>query len=304
MRNGGPERGQTETSDGTFRIIDAHVHVGRGQIPTDPLMSNIHPDHILGMMEDSGVSLSILFAPHCPRGYAEANEEISGYVSDRPDKFIAFCRLRSKPPVGQRSLWRRAANRAARALQTSGPGVYGVSGLTRLLREDDAAHQKQCLEEVRRCFEDCRFSGLKIHPAQDGLPSHEVLGLVHELRKPILFHCGAGIDIGLLEREIIRRYSIPIILAHMGGYAAERALYGEAISLAKTYANVYLDTSYVFFQYVLEMALAACPTKVIFGSDAPGVHPNTSIACILSLRVSNEVKQMVFADNVRAIVAV
>jgi predicted TIM-barrel fold metal-dependent hydrolase len=64
------------------------------------------------------------------------------------------------------------------------------------------------------------------------------------------------------------------------------------------YPHVYLDTSYVFFQYILEMALTTCPDKIIFGSDAPGVHPAVSISCILLARVSDEVKQMVLADNI------
>jgi uncharacterized protein len=285
-----------------FRIIDAHVHIGRGQLLTDPLLSNISPDAVLRLMEEAAVGRAIIFAPYCPGGYGEANKEIAGYVTDHPDRFIGFGRIRAKVPAhGVRSLWRRGAGKLSRTLAAMGTARHGVRGVSTPLPEDLSTSSKECQEEVGRCFEQYKFSGIKIHPVQDGLPSHAVLGIIQEFRKPILFHGGAGVDLPVLEEHVIKRYTMPIILAHMGGYPADRSLYTEALALAARYPHLYLDTSYVFFQYVLERALATCPSKIVFGSDAPGIHPGTSITCIRSLRVPEDVKQMVFADNIGVI---
>ena len=75
----------------------------------------------------------------------------------------------------------------------------------------------------------------------------------------------------------------------------------EAIDLANRYPNVYLNTSFVFFQYILESAVARCPEKILFGSDSPGVHPLTAITTILTLNISNELKQMLFHGNIARI---
>ena len=285
----------------TFRIIDAHVHIGQGQISTDPLMSNISAEHILQLMAEASVRRSIIFAPHCPAGYTEANREVAAYVAQAPEKFIGFGRVRFRPVArGPRPLWRRAARKLSRIVN-SRFGGFPDRYLDRLVDPDVADRQQQTLDEVRRCFEEYRFHGIKLHPVQDGVPPEPVFGVIDDCRKPVLFHAGTGIDLRALEEKIIRRYRMPIILAHMGGYAADRRLYMEALALAQRYQHVYLDTSYVFFQYVLEMALTRCPSKIVFGSDAPGVHPRTSITCLLSLRVTDEVKQMVFADNIERI---
>jgi predicted TIM-barrel fold metal-dependent hydrolase len=285
----------------TFQIVDAHVHIGRGQISTDPLMSNISAEHILQLMSEASVRCSIIFAPHCPAGYSEANREVAAYVAERPEKFIGFGRVRFRP-VGRAPLpfWRRGARKLSRIVNGRFGG-FPERYLERLVDPGAADRQQQTLDEVRRCFEQYKFRGIKLHPVQDGVPPAPVFDIIDDCRKPVLFHAGTGIDLRALEEKIIRRYRMPIILAHMGGYAADRRLYLEAIALAQRYPHVYLDTSYVFFQYVLEMALTSCPSKIVFGSDAPGVHPRTSITCLLSLRVADEVKQMVLADNIRRI---
>ena len=289
----------------TFRVVDAHVHIGRGELRDDPLMSNIFPTDILRLMAEAQVERSVIFAPYYPGGYHDVNKEIAGYVAENPLKFIAFGRARSRP-VGRVAVpvWRRAVRKVSKTLQALDAELPGAGSVSRWLQRDPPPDDTNCYDEVRRCLEQYRFSGLKIHPVQDGLPSHAVFSLLHDQRKPVLFHCGTGVNLRHIEETIIKRYTMPVVLAHMGGYAAERQMYVAAIALAQKYPHVYLDTSYVFFQYVLEMAFATCPTKIVFGSDAPGVHPATSIACILSARVSDEVRQMVLADNICRILGI
>jgi predicted TIM-barrel fold metal-dependent hydrolase len=283
----------------TFRVVDAHVHIGRGEIRDDPLMSNILPADILRGMAEARVERSIIFAPYYPGGYHDVNQEVAGYVADNPRRFLGFGRVRSRP-VARLALpvWRRGVRKLSRTLGALDAELPGAGRMSRWLQPAVPPRDSDGFEEARRCLDEYGFSGMKIHPHQDGLPSHAVFGLLQDQRKPVLFHCGTGVDLRLIEETVIRRYTMPIILAHMGGYAAERRMYVAAIALARKYPHVYLDTSYVFFQYILEMALTTCPDKIIFGSDAPGVHPAVSISCILLARVSDEVKQMVLADNI------
>jgi len=286
-------------ADGAFRVVDAHVHIGRGELRGDPLMSNILPEDILRLMAEARVERSIIFAPHHPGGYREANREIAGYVAAEPSRFTAFGRIRSRP-VAPKALpvWHRGLRKTSRTLAALGTELPGAGRVSRWLQPPVRGRAGDDEDEARRCLEVYGFSGMKIHPAQDGLPSRAVFALLDDQRKPALFHCGLGVDLRAIEETVIKRFRMPIILAHMGGYAAERRMYKAALELARRYPHVYLDTSYVFFQYILEDALATCPDKIVFGSDAPGVHPAVSISCIRLARASDEAKQMVLADNI------
>ena len=277
----------------TFRVFDSHVNIGSGEIDSDPLKSNISPEQILRLMHESNIERSLIFPASRPSGYAEANKEVADYVRQYPDRLLGFGRIRSVPVRKSRSS--RPSERRTVLDRLSAKSPLRLKHNSRKLNEE-------CREELRKCFEEYGLRGIKVHPGEDGYPTKTVLTSLHSYNKPILLHCGRSINVVRIEEEVIKPFAMPVILAHMGGYPADRKLYFRALELAKRYPQVYLNTSFVFYQYILELAIKTCPSKIIFGSDAPGVHPLTAVSSILTLRVPDELKQMVFWDNIVGIV--
>jgi predicted TIM-barrel fold metal-dependent hydrolase len=111
------------------------------------------------------------------------------------------------------------------------------------------------------------FYGIKIHPvldhyAVDQEALDEVFACARTHHWPILTHADAdGTPMGAANYEpLIRAYpDVILILAH---------LRLGAIPLAKRYANVYLDTTYVDALMVEIGVDVLGPDKILFGSDA------------------------------------
>ena len=275
----------------TFRVFDAHVNIGRGELDADPIKSNITARQILDLMKESGVEKSLIFPVSRIGGYAEGNMEVGNLVKQHPNCFLGFGRIRSNP--------RRRSRHSSRVLLSNQTSVEKLSNKFSILRRKPSSQvDEECQEELRKCFEEYGLRGIKVHPAEDGYPSAAVLRTLRAYNKPLLLHCGRGISLTRIEEEIIKPSAMPVILAHMGGFPADRKLYSKALGLAKQYSNVYLNTSFVFYQYVLDLAMTTCPSKVVFGSDAPGIHPLTALSAILPLRVPDKTKEMVLWNNI------
>lgn len=111
------------------------------------------------------------------------------------------------------------------------------------------------------------FYGIKIHPVLDHYQVDraaldDVFAAARQYRWPILTHTdvdGSPMS-GARYEPLIQAYpDVPLILAH---------LRLEAIPLAKRYANVFLDTTYVEPERVELGVDALGPDKILFGSDA------------------------------------
>ncbi len=111
------------------------------------------------------------------------------------------------------------------------------------------------------------FKGIKIHPVLDHYDVDrsaldEVFACARTHGWPILTHTdGDGSTMGAARYEpLIRAWpEVPLVLAH---------LRLAAVPLAKRYANVFLDTTYVD-PAMVELAVDALgPSKILFGTDA------------------------------------
>ena len=139
------------------------------------------------------------------------------------------------------------------------------------------------------------FYGIKIHPPLDHYAVEraaldEVFACAQEHHWPILTHADSDRTpmSSLCYEPLIKAYpDVVLILAH---------LRLEAMTLARRYDNVYLDTTYVD-PLIVEIGVAAVGAdKILFGSDAaegfdvghvPGVvRPRRSYAALLEGMVS------------------
>jgi uncharacterized protein len=85
-------------------LIDAHCHAGKGlnygRPDSDPWTTFNPPEWTLRRMSDVGIDRTIIF-PINNTTYREANEEIAGYVTRWPEKFIGFAKHDAKNEAGE-----------------------------------------------------------------------------------------------------------------------------------------------------------------------------------------------------------
>lgn len=116
------------------------------------------------------------------------------------------------------------------------------------------------------------FRGLKLHPTAgkyraDCPEVHPLLDVCRDAQVPVLFHCAADeFSAPALLRQVAAEYpDVPIILAHMNMFGPAQ----DAIAVAEDFANVYLDTSWVRPERVVEAVRRVGADRVLWGTDAP-----------------------------------
>jgi uncharacterized protein len=146
---------------------------------------------------------------------------------------------------------------------------------------------------LRREVENLGLKGLKLHR----LPTREVLEAVAELHIPILYHPEKVANFHMIAAEYP---TINFIMAHLGNFAShDWNEHLEAISVARRYPNVYLETSSVVFFRYLEMAAQELgPGKLIFGSDGPEVDSRVELYKIKLLKFAKADEARVTGGNI------
>jgi uncharacterized protein len=137
------------------------------------------------------------------------------------------------------------------------------------------------------------LKGLKLHR----LPTREVLDTVAELGIPVLYHPEKVANFHTIAQEYSR---IPFIMAHLGSFGSrDWPEHMEAISIARRYPNVYLETSSVVFFKFLEMAAKELgPEKLIFGSDGPELDSRVEIYKIRLLKLPAAAEAQILGGNI------
>lgn len=137
------------------------------------------------------------------------------------------------------------------------------------------------------------LKGLKLHR----LPTREVLEAVAELGIPVLYHPEKVANFHLIAEEYPK---INFIMAHLGNFASrDWPEHMEAISVARRYPNVYLETSSVVFFKFLEIAAKELGAgKLIFGSDGPELDSRVELYKIRLLKLSPADESRVLGGNI------
>ncbi len=118
------------------------------------------------------------------------------------------------------------------------------------LQDEDRA-----LRQLRRCFDEYRFKGAKIHPNVDGFPTRSIMDLLSDHEVPLLLHAPADPGIADAIAHLARAYpKVPVICGHMGGFGASFPPFVKYYALeARRIANLYLDTAFVLLhQWIAE----------------------------------------------------
>jgi predicted TIM-barrel fold metal-dependent hydrolase len=133
--------------------------------------------------------------------------------------------------------------------------------------------EPKALGQVRTCFDEYGFRGLKIHPWQgDGFPTRGLMDLLGEYGRPLLLHTKPDLEAIDAIAHLARSHpKVPVIAGHMGGFSAFWPGFVKLCAVeAKQIDNLYLDTAFVFLHHWIRLAVDICgPEKVLFASDGP-----------------------------------
>ncbi len=133
-------------------------------------------------------------------------------------------------------------------------------------------------DEIRRCFEEYGFAGIKFNGAQDGYVIDDpglALPFIEQAAaygKPIAFHVGADFYENThpyrLGRIAARFPETRFLMVHMGG-AGTPTLERAAIETAQEHPNIALIASNIAETAILRALRSLGTQRVIFGSDTP-----------------------------------
>lgn len=258
-----------------FQVLDVNARLDPG--PGRPIRAKtIDAEGLERELHQAGIVQAIVSPISVSEsGYLRANNAVARQTVDRP--FIAFARL-DGPRVGSGSI---------------------IGSVADSIISPKQAHTDA--DDVEQYAYDDRFHGFTVDPRRDGLPTDAVLDQLQKRDLPVLVNGGRAFPPEQVERFLLDR-SITVILAHFGGFPADRELMTETVDMLDRHDELYLDTSAVRYRDLLEWAIMEHPDRVLFGSGSPTVHPNVAVMEILTLDVPENVMERVFTKNHRRVI--
>ncbi len=214
-------------------IIDTHTHVGRGERLSDTYQIDWFAAELIKVMDEAGVEVSCVMGVGYD-DYEFSNGEIREAAQAYPGRIIGCARA-------------------------------------------NLHDEQRALAQLRRAFDEYGFRMVKIHATMgDGFPTRGLMELLSEYRWPLLLHTPPNAEVIDAQVHLARAYpQVPVILGHMAGYGASWPGYTKLCATeAKQLPNLYLDTAFVFMHRWVKMAAeSGGAEKILFGTDAPVVHP-------------------------------
>jgi predicted TIM-barrel fold metal-dependent hydrolase len=163
--------------------------------------------------------------------------------------------------------------------------------------------QEKAFDQLRRCFEQYGFRGVKIHHGLgDGFPTRPFMELMSEYGRPLLLHGSAEVEFAEAVSQLARAYpKVPVICGHMGGFGVSQPGFVKLYALeAHRLPNLYLDTAFVFLHHWIRTAVEICgPEKVLFASDGPVMHPAITLKQIELCHFSDGERRLILGGNAR-----
>ncbi len=182
------------------------------------------------------------------------------------------------------------ANEAVAALVRSSRGrLFGVAFV------HAARDRGRIASMVRSCIDRHAFRGIKCH-RYDARITREVCESAREFRVPIVYDPMGEVESVDLFAPLYP--SVNFIIPHLGSFADDWKAQRNFIDILARHPNVYTDTSGIRrFDLIVEAVERAGPSKVLFGSDGPWLHPGVELTKVRELRMTIECQRLVEAEN-------
>jgi predicted TIM-barrel fold metal-dependent hydrolase len=190
----------------------------------------------------------------------------------------------------------RQANREVAAIVRSDPARFLAFAFVHPLN-DRGRIDRLVAEAVQRHG----FCGIKVH-RHDGRMTRPVAEVARAWRLPVLFDVQGDIaSVELLAREYP---DVTWIIPHLGSFADDWRAQVLFIDQLCRHPNVFTDTSGVRrFDLLVEAVRRAGPTKIIFGTDGPWLHPGLELEKVRALRLDPEGERLVLGGNFERLIA-
>ena len=186
-----------------------------------------------------------------------------------------------------------AAHDAIAAAQARNSGrIFGVASVNPVYFKELAP------KEIRRCIEDLKFVGVKMHCDDWSFgplmaPGEYLAKIAEDIGVPLIIHCGihqlhanTPRFVGTLAKA---HPGLTAVIAHFGGATGASAY--DAMLTAEENPNVFVETSFSSIYYLMMAVDKLGADKLMFGSDLP-LNAPVELAKIraLSLKPSDERK--------------
>lgn len=220
----------------------------------------------LAMMDQAGVSRSLISAWVAPRNVMISNDEVAGFVAQAPERLVGVGSVDISRPMDAVREIRRCVNalgfKAIRVL----PWLWEVPPTDR------------------------RFYPVYTACCDLGIPFCTQIGhtgplMPSEVGRPVY-----------LDQVALDFPELVIVAGHIGYPWAD-----EAIAVATKHENVYIDTSaYTAKRYpqaLLEYMRGHGRSKVLFGTNYPMIMPAKALENLADLALEDEVQQLFLSGN-------
>lgn len=189
-------------------------------------------------------------------------------------------------------------NREVYQFQKRYPGrVFGYATIS------SQRYDKIARNEIRRCFEQYGFKGIKIYSyaavSIDEPRTVDILKLAAESGAPVLAHSEPK------ECESLGN-KVPeatLIMAHMGNTLLAKGDWNRAIMAAERTPNLYLDISGspINVPFIEEACERVGANRILFGSDLPLFDARLQIAKVLDADISDDERRLILGGNAKRI---
>ncbi|UYZ64290.1 amidohydrolase family protein [Hymenobacter weizhouensis] len=183
-----------------------------------------------------------------------------------------------------------AANRhVARLVQQQPERFYGFA-FVHAQRD-----RGRVLELVGTAVQQYGFVGIKCH-RYDARLSREICDVARAFRLPVLYDVVGEISAVELLGE--QYPDVNFIIPHLGSFSDDWRAQTGLIDQLVRFPNIYTDTSGVRRFDILRRALdRAGPSKFLFGSDGPWLHPGVELSKIAALHLPPADARQVLSGN-------
>ncbi|MFB6242603.1 MAG: amidohydrolase family protein [Halobaculum sp.] len=255
-----------------FRVVDVHARLDPDAESVATVGRDVTPEALQRELHQAGIVRAIVTPGPRPagEGYVRANNAVARLSVDRP--FLAFARLNGPRDPGE-----------------------GTAAKLRNLTSSVEDHHADPEDAEQYAYDD-RFVGFSLDPANDGLPTEDVLAVIDDADAPVRVAAGERFPPDTVEQTLLS-YDFPVILSSFGGFPLNRSLMNDGIDLLDDYEDVYLDTAFVRYRDPLERGLLEHPDRIVFGSGAPDTHPDVGVMEVLTLDVSEDLLRRAFSKN-------
>jgi len=184
-----------------------------------------------------------------------------------------------------------AANREVAGIVARGRGRFAG-----FLFVNPALDRGQVGRIVELAVTEWGFRGIKVH-WRNGRLTREIADAAARFKLPVLYDPHG--DLATVELAAAQYPQVAFIIPHLGTFGDDWSLQVAMIDKLRRFPNLFVDSSGVrYFDLLVDVINRAGPSKLLFGTDGPFLHPGVELAKIRALGMAPAAFDMVVRRNI------